>query len=543
MKKIYLFAAIVLSSLAVQAQDSYLNNRMTNNANGLYGTARYVGMGGAMGALGADISTMSWNPAGIGLMRRTDFSLSAGASWDQKGTATVKRGNGNFDQFGAVFSLPLSDKGLRMVNFGFNYQKKIDFNNSFEVKGKLNGLSQMDQMCYVLNRWGSHDDNGDRYPSLAALAANFYDKEYTFLSYDEDKQRYSNDYSGESYGYMQHTWGGLNTYDFNISGNVDDRFFWGATFSFDQLRYRSSTEYYEESQSPLSTPAAPIYGDYSAYSDQAVNGFGLSAKFGVIARPIEDNPFRFALVLETPTKYALRTNTSFQLEDQIVGTSTDVDVTDLYYGHPFRYALASPMKLRLGVGSTIQDYLAFDVDYEFANTRNTRMGYFRENYRDDEASLFQSDNDAEMNNLTKANFKNTHTLRLGLEGKLTQQFAIRAGYNFVSSPNKSAIHYSQMFDSQALNNSTNTCFMRMKPTNIITLGLGYRWKHVYLDAAYKVSSQKADFHPFDDGDAMNQVALENTTLPQELKRGASLTAPSSVSLVRHQITATFGVRF
>jgi len=33
----------------------------------LNGTARFVGMGGAMGALGADISTIGTNPAGIGL--------------------------------------------------------------------------------------------------------------------------------------------------------------------------------------------------------------------------------------------------------------------------------------------------------------------------------------------------------------------------------------------------------------------------------------------------------------------------------------------
>ena len=33
----------------------------------LSGTARFVGMGGAMGALGGDISTIGTNPAGIGL--------------------------------------------------------------------------------------------------------------------------------------------------------------------------------------------------------------------------------------------------------------------------------------------------------------------------------------------------------------------------------------------------------------------------------------------------------------------------------------------
>ena len=39
------------------------------------GTARFVGMGGAMGALGGDISTIGTNPAGIGIYRSNDAML------------------------------------------------------------------------------------------------------------------------------------------------------------------------------------------------------------------------------------------------------------------------------------------------------------------------------------------------------------------------------------------------------------------------------------------------------------------------------------
>ena len=46
----------------------------------LNGTARFVGMGGAMGALGADISTIGTNPAGIGFFRGHDLSTSFGMS-------------------------------------------------------------------------------------------------------------------------------------------------------------------------------------------------------------------------------------------------------------------------------------------------------------------------------------------------------------------------------------------------------------------------------------------------------------------------------
>lgn len=549
MKKLYLLTALMLGCIGMQAQDSYMNDRLTNNSAGLYGTARFVGMGGAMGALGADISTMSWNPAGIGLMRRSDIAITAGAGWDQKGTESVNRAHGTFDQLGAVLSVPMSDRGgLRYLNIGFNYQKKLDFNNSFYASGKLNGLSQMDQICASLNAFGSKDAAGDLFPSLPAMAGDFYSDDpntpYSFLQYDSRYGTYANTCRGRGYDYWQHTWGGLNSFDFNISGNIDDRFFWGFTFGFDQMRYRMANEYFEmnngqEYDANLHSYVDGDPGNYSVYNDQEVNGYGMNAKIGIIFRPIQDNPFRVAIALETPTKYCLRTNTSFQIEDHVSGYYTNVDATDAYYGHPFRYALSTPWKLRLGMGSTISDYLAFDVDYEFANSSRTKMGYFR-NYDNDDVALFQSRTDRSMYDLTKRNFKGTHTLRMGVEGKVSSKIAVRAGFNLISSSQKKDPTFSQLGKSESLDNATGTYYMRMKPTLIGTFGAGYRWKHAYIDVAYKGMAQKAEFYPFDDADA--RIGLPETGYnPSEMKDNKL--QPSTAKLGRHQITATLGLRF
>ena len=60
------------------AQTIYDGAKLTGKD--LNGTARFVGMGGAMGALGGDISTMGTNPAGIGLYRSNDVMTSFGLS-------------------------------------------------------------------------------------------------------------------------------------------------------------------------------------------------------------------------------------------------------------------------------------------------------------------------------------------------------------------------------------------------------------------------------------------------------------------------------
>ena len=77
MKRKVCFAALAMAViLPVAAQDTYESARLLGSD--LNGTARYVGMGGAMDALGADLSTISTNPAGIGLFRHSHASISLG---------------------------------------------------------------------------------------------------------------------------------------------------------------------------------------------------------------------------------------------------------------------------------------------------------------------------------------------------------------------------------------------------------------------------------------------------------------------------------
>ena len=87
MKRYILLPILLLapcSMLLLQAQDTYMNERLINNSSDVIGTARYVGMGGALGALGADMSVISWNPAGIGLYRKNDIAMTMGGLWESR---------------------------------------------------------------------------------------------------------------------------------------------------------------------------------------------------------------------------------------------------------------------------------------------------------------------------------------------------------------------------------------------------------------------------------------------------------------------------
>ena len=92
--KVIVTACALLAMTTASAQNAYDAEKLLGND--LNGTARFVGMGGAMGALGGDISVISSNPAGIGIFRSNDVSISFGfnSSFSSGGGASRSSGGG-----------------------------------------------------------------------------------------------------------------------------------------------------------------------------------------------------------------------------------------------------------------------------------------------------------------------------------------------------------------------------------------------------------------------------------------------------------------
>lgn len=518
MKKIIMTSLMLSVVTFAQAQDTYFNDQLVNNAGDVYGSARFVGMSGAMGALGADISTMSWNPAGIGLMRKNDISFTAGAIWDNTGVTNISKAHGTLDQLGGVYSMKCDGLGsVQFINVGFNYQKKKNFNNAFLADNmNLAGLSQMTQLADMVN--AGFDTNSN----LAGMAL-----DNKFLTKDETSGEYYNKFYGQNGLYTQHTWGSLNAFDFNISTNINDRAYLGFTLGFENIRYRALYDYYEESHIPATATDPEKYGDYSLYNDQQIDGFGVNFKLGAIVRPFEESPLRVALAVETPTWYQMKSSTFATLYDNVDKASYKPVNPESY----LEYSIRSPWKVRLGVGSTISNFFAWDVDYEYANYSATKMGYPNEWIDDSHNSVFSNTWDESMNIQTENNLKGTHNVRVGIEIKPVSNFAFRLGYNFATSAYKDNCSYDQYaLDSYAMNYSTKTSYMTLGNVNSLTMGMGYRWKYAYLDVAYKLNNQKADFYAF-----YHPINGDNSP--------NALGSVKDVDLTRHQLTATLGIKF
>jgi len=106
MKKISLIALIsLISIITVNAQNEVDALRYSQTTFG--GTARSMAMGGAFGALGADFSSLSTNPAGIAMYKKSEFTLTP--SFYRGKTSSSFYGTSNDD---SKYNLNISNVGL-----------------------------------------------------------------------------------------------------------------------------------------------------------------------------------------------------------------------------------------------------------------------------------------------------------------------------------------------------------------------------------------------------------------------------------------------
>lgn len=530
MKKL-LSLGIVFCAFSAVAQDSFMNEQTLNNSDDVIGTSRFVGMGGAMGALGADMSVISWNPAGIGLYRKNDVSLTFGGLWGKSHIDEEKRGLGTFDQIGFVYNIKTESDVCPYINLSFNYQKKKNFLANFYADNmNLRGLSQMDQLAELANY-----DLASKY-NLAGLVY----RNDALTPVPGSTGKFYNKFNGQFNNFMHHSEGSLRAWDFNVSTNIKDRFYLGFTFGVDNIDYDAYTDYYEGSNY-VNENGEEKYGDYSIWNNYRISGYGFNFKLGGIVRPFVDNSFRVGLVVESPTWYKLKSDIMMDYTDEAAEPIVRSNMEESY----LEYNICTPWKFRAMMGSTVGNWFAWDVDYEYANYAGMSQRYPR--YFDTYGGI----KDVGMNAHMRQNLKGVHTIRAGVEVRPTSPLAFRLGYNFTTSAYDKDAHFDQVFlgggeyfNSPALDYTTRTNFMVTKPTHILCLGMGYRWKHFYFDLAYKLRHQKADFFAFDDSFASNAEFQQNFLASHPyLTAGDLYLDPVPVDLTRHSITCTLGVKF
>lgn len=516
MKTRYVFTAVLAAmAMAATAQETYQDAKlMTGDLNG---TARYVGMGGAMEALGADISTISTNPAGLGLFRRGQVTISGGmisqgdaeTSFSYNGIQASINGNKtnmSFDQIGVVLPLRLGKDDY--LNLGFNYHKSRNFDQILTAGASLANASQ-NKLSAV------------KYSSVGDMAWNGVDANYASIltSTDDSGNKSMGYYNGSAYLFGQYQKGYIGEYDFSMSGALGDRAYLGFSLGLYDVNYHSNSYYTEDLESNAVA---------ETWETLKIDGQGFDFKLGAIVRPIEESAFRIGAYIHSPIFYDL---SLYGVSDLTMsdGNGSSTAGSDASYD----FKLRTPWKFGLSLGHTVGNVAALGATYEYADygsadNRINDGGYYDTWY----GNYYEaSSSDETMNSHTKRTLKGVHTLKLGAEIKATPSLAFRAGYNFISSAYENNGFRDGSLESPGVAYATSTDYTNWKSTNRFTLGLGYQVSKFNVDLAYQYSQTNGDFYPF--------MSYEGDKNPEY----DNVATSCSVSNKRHQLLLTLGYRF
>lgn len=478
MKKIFTaFASLIL--LASMAQAQTMSDALTFGRSDYYGTARTLGMGNAVTAVGGDMGTIAVNPAGGAVSSFSQFTFSTG--WSTAGSSSSYAPSYDSYNQSANYVGEFKDSKTRMTipnvginlyfetgnrhgvlgwNFGVMVNRSQTFTRMFSgasTDGSMEGhtsmtgalASQADGMPgNILGNNGKYDTNY-AWNSIVAYDGgliNYNNDAGTYYGSAETKTKIGDDYSYEMRGWLDQrigstTIGSKNDIIVNYGVNVDNRLFLGATINCPIINYRFS-EFYSEVAPQNSTdfPVTPEYingdgkyvaGDPTYYLGStykyhySASISGINAKIGAIWLPTDG--LRIGAAIQTPTAYTVNEEWYVDVESQFqdsaqngYGSTPTAETT---------YDFRAPYSANFGIAYTIGRAAMLSVDYELTDFSVMK---FSETYIDGEYSY--EDPFYRVNRLNKLFCGVAHSVRAGVEFRALPSISLRAGINYSTSP-------------------------------------------------------------------------------------------------------------
>ncbi len=439
------------------------------------GTARYLGTGGAMGALGADFSTASSNPAGLALFRSNELTITPGIKFARTDASLPDNVNFEddksafgFDNIGLVFNTTPRASRWKTFNVGIGFNRQNNYNQSIFYQGDAEGTIMngfYNEIQQTIANGGTENDFDGFGAGLAWATGAVYDP----IPFPEDDiLEATYDFIGNeeaNIGRSQTltTFGGMNEMVLSFAGNYDEKLMIGATIGVPFVNYRLEGEYQE------SDPTDQVGSfDNLTYTEYLrTEGIGINLKLGAIYKI--DQMFRLGVAFHTPTALGLTDNFSntFTYYYTVNGIS--------YGGEPalspdgtFDYKLRTPWRAIASAGVILRKHGFISADVEWVDYSANRYN-LTSNAPTTDDELYER----QLNTGIGRAFQQTMNIRLGGELAL-DQFRLRAGVNLNGKPEQDADGF-------------NTSF---------TLGAGVHTGAFFLDLGYRRSTGTGSVTPY-----------------------------------------------
>lgn len=476
MKRLLLILFLVYSLSPI----SYCQDVQRFSERHLMGTARYVGMGGAMTAVGGDPSAVMDNPAGLGLYRRNEITLSISETIDRtqqaEGIDTYQSARFAAPNIATiwVWGNPNKQRGMIYSNVMLSANRLANFNREIVAKGT--GLGMVPSICaltngldetYLQNKPWNDTEIGwlsilgyETYlinPQVDSLATDILDQYQWTPAVDFTE----GSLSVSEVGYYDQ-------YTLSWAGNISNQWYVGLSVNIPTLSYTKRTSHYETDR----FQSAELKSMYH------LSGVGVNGTIGLIYRPIQ--ALRVGASFHTPTMMSLSVQTEGDMYSTVEGKKYEA-LTPA--SGVVSSEMVSPLRTSVSVAGQIGNEGLIAVQYDYAHS---------------------------------SEMEDVHTLRIGAEAQATRGLFLNAGYVYESSFMKTdpvwMLGYNEI--------RTDMDYRYTQSSQYLSAGVGYRSDAVVAQLAYQYRWQ-----------TVHQYASEMQLLPIE------------VGTQTHSIVATLAWRF
>lgn len=526
----------IVATLPVLAYSQTAIDAFQLSHSDLRGTARYMSMGGAFGALGGDLSTLNNNPGGIGLYRKSELgvtlnieasSIKSATSIMTQSTSQTKVSVPNFGYVGAAW---LGNDVMPYFTWGVSYGRIVNMNRRYKGQARMNGslYNYVAQYSdgYTSNQLSAEGtDNGgysspDYIPWLSILSYNGmainpigstsqyqgpWQNDHVNSNGDRTPSTGISEFDVDEHGYVDE-------YAIDFGGNIMNTVYWGMGFGITDIELTQNTHYTEDIKNAVIMDPTAELGDLEIGNANTtlsnykhIDGTGFNFKLGVIVRPI--NALRIGFAFHTPTYYNINQSSGADLNYDYTFFNPDGHNIN-YFGTPNEYRswkLRTPWRMQVSAAGIIGTSGIISMEYEYRPYQNMNL---RSDYGDELTNYNQD---------IKTYYKAANILRFGAEYRILPQLSIRAGYVHESTPTGTAISNNEVtvYTSNPDDTGTNPAYTLDNSTQYITCGLGYRYKNFSIDAAYVYKHRTSEYHSFTPNDAFDTAGL--TATPYQAK--------------------------
>ena len=508
MKRIITLALGAVVAVTAAAQN--WQDALYFSENSYLGTARSVGMGNALTAIGGDLGSIGLNPAGSSVAGYSQVVITPGLSISGVNATGVVPNNAT-SAIGLGDAVHSSYARVKLPNIGFIINaengrrtgwKRFSFGlvsnatNNFTGQTVGSGVNADNSFAaslassadgYTENVLGTEDwwyDGSDRsrmpaWMDMVAYRSGMFNgipgsaNKYQAITEVRDASNTCwlaaplyQKYGQQTRGYKQDLY-------LNMSANYSDILYLGFNMGFSMLSY-SLSEYWQEAPENAEEFPDIEYTDGTSgrfaslmmKHNYSLRGSGVYVKAGVLWRPAAG--LRLGLAVQSPTWTNLRSRQAYSGEVRLSGKTLTPSTSP---EDEWTYRLRQPWRLNAGVAYTFGTVAVLSADYELTDYGSARYGGSNASM----PSYLADANDEIRNVLTVG-----HQIRAGLEVKPLPFLSVRAGYNFVTSAQRNWLNAD--WTTTPLSSAE-----RIKQAkHNVSLGLGATFCAFFLDAAVQV---------------------------------------------------------